>query len=169
VVGNPDEGATLPNIHRGVAPSWNWWTLVPLALAGAAIATPYLLARGSVIGLALEKGFALVCHQRPERSLWVFGCSVAICLRCLGIYLGAAFGLLFRSTRAVAVRLLIAAAALNFLDACSELGRMHGNWLTVRFSLGLALGASAALLISSSLTDYRVGKSLSAARFSNRV
>ena len=166
--------ASTPQIISARAPvifglRCNWWTLVPLALAGAAIAVPYFLTHSSLIGLALQRGFALVCHQRPERSLWIFGGSVAICSRCLGIYLGAALGLLFRTARTVAVQLLIAAAALNFLDACCELAGMHGNWLTVRFSLGLALGASAALLISSSMTDYRVGKSLSAARFSNRV
>jgi uncharacterized membrane protein len=131
---------------------WNWWTLVPLALACAAIFAPFLLFHGfPIIGLALERGFALVCHQRPERSLWIFGNSVAICSRCLGIYFGAAVGLLFRTTRAVAVRLLIAAAVLNFLDVCSEVAGMHENWVTVRSALGLALGASAALLISSSL------------------
>ena len=76
---------------------WNSWMLLPLALVCAAMAAPYFLTHGFLaIGLALERGFALVCHQRPERSLWIFGAHVAVCSRCLGIYLGAAFGLLFR-------------------------------------------------------------------------
>jgi uncharacterized membrane protein len=122
----------------------------------AAMATPYLLTHGALIGLALRRGFALVCHRRPERSFWLFGGSVAVCARCLGIYLGAAIGVLFRTTRRVAVRFLIAAAALNFLDAASELAGLHGNWLGVRFALGLALGASAALLISSSTSLSKI-------------
>ncbi|MGO9517300.1 MAG: DUF2085 domain-containing protein [Candidatus Korobacteraceae bacterium] len=133
-----------------ISVSRNWWALVPLALAFAALAAPYLLTHGSLIGLALQQGFALVCHQRPERSLWLFGGSVAVCSRCLGIYLGAAFGLIFRTTRIVALRLVIAAAALNLLDAATELAGLHGNWLGVRLGLGFALGTSAALLISSS-------------------
>ncbi len=102
------------------------------------------------MGLALGRGFALVCHQRPERSFWIFGDSVAVCSRCLGIYLGAAIGLWFRLPRAIAFRLLMVAASLNLLDAATELAGWHGNWLDVRLALGLLLGAGGALLISSS-------------------
>src|SRR5271166_2986511 len=147
--------ASTPQINSARAPvtfslRCSWWVLVPLTLACAAIATPYFMTHDSLIGLALQQGFALVCHQRPERSLWLFGGSVAVCSRCLGIYLGAAFGLIFRTTRIVALRLVIAAAALNLLDAATELAGLHGNWLGVRLGLGFALGTSAALLISSS-------------------
>jgi uncharacterized membrane protein len=130
---------------------WTWWAVPPVALASAAVATPYLLTHGFPIGLAVQRGFAIVCHQRPERSLWIFGGSIAVCSRCLGIYLGAAIGLLFRTSRTVALRVMMAAAAINFLDACTELAGLHGNWLGARFVLGLALGASGALLISSSI------------------
>src|SRR5271157_4199394 len=130
---------------------WSWWAIAPLVLICAAVAAPYFVTHGSVaISLALERGFANVCHQRPERSFWIFGGSVAVCSRCLGIYLGAALGLLFRTSRTVALQLLIAAAALNLLDAASELAGLHGNWLGVRFVSGIVLGASGALLVSSS-------------------
>ena len=126
--------------------------LVPLTLAAAVVAAPYFLTHGfPAIGLALYRGFAIVCHQRPERSFWISGASVAVCSRCLGIYLGAAMGLLFRTSRRIAFRLLIAATALNLVDAATELAGLHGNWLLVRFAFGLLLGATAALLISSSV------------------
>ena len=51
-------------------------------------------------------------------------------------------GLLFRTSRRMALRLLIAATALNLLDATTELGGLHGNWLAVRFVFGLLLGAN---------------------------
>jgi uncharacterized membrane protein len=122
-----------------------------MTFAAAVIAAPYFLTHGFlVIGLALDRGFALICHQRPERSFWIFGGAVAVCSRCLGIYLGAALGLLFRTSRRIAVRLLIGAAALNLLDAVTELAGLHGNWLIIRFAFGLLLGAAAVLLISSS-------------------
>jgi uncharacterized membrane protein len=130
----------------------NWWMLVPLLLAGAALAVPYFLTHGFLtIGLALQRGFTLICHQRPERSFWLFGGSVAVCARCLGVYLGAALGLLFRMSRRIALCLLIAIAALNLLDAASELAGLHGNWLGVRFVLGLALGVSGATMVLSSM------------------
>jgi uncharacterized membrane protein len=136
---------------------WNWWTLVPLTFVVAVIAAPYFLTHGLLaMGLALERGFAIVCHQRPERSFWIFGGSVAVCSRCLGIYLGAAVGLLFRTSRRIALHLLIAAAALNLFDAMTELAGLHGNWLAIRFVFGLLLGAAATLLISSSVSRAEI-------------
>ncbi len=152
--------ATVPEfaLTRDCAPRfhWNWWALVPLALACAAMAAPNLLTHDTPIGVALQRGFALVCHQQPERSFWIFGAPVAVCARCLGIYVGAVIGLLFRTTRTFALHLLIVAAALNLLDAGTEIAELHGNWLGVRFALGLALGASGALLISSSTSLPRI-------------
>jgi uncharacterized membrane protein len=131
---------------------WSWWILLPLAFMVAVVAAPFLLTHGFLaIGLALERGFAIVCHQRPERSLWVFGAEVAVCARCLGIYLGAAIGLLFRTSSRIALRLLIAAAALNLLDSMTELAGLHGNWLAMRFVFGLLVGAAAAVLVSSTV------------------
>jgi uncharacterized membrane protein len=131
---------------------WTWWPLVPLLLAAAVVAVPYSLNHGFLaIGLALDRGFAVICHQRPERSFWIFGGAVAVCSRCLGIYLGAALGLLSRTSRAIALRLLSAAAALNLFDSITELSGLHGNWLVIRFGFGLLLGAAATLMISSSV------------------
>jgi|ERR1022692_1780514 uncharacterized membrane protein len=136
---------------------WTWWTLVPLTFVAAVVAAPYFLTHGLLaIGLALERGFAIVCHQRPERSFWIFGAEVAVCSRCLGIYLGAAVGPLFRASRRIALRLLIAAAALNLLDAMTELAGLHGNWLAIRFVFGFLLGAAATLLITSSVARREI-------------
>ena len=120
---------------------WSWWSLVPLTFVAAALAAPYFLTHDfPAIGFALYRGFAIICHQRPERSFWIFGTEIAVCSRCLGIYLGAALGLLFSTSRAIAFRLLMAAAALNLFDAMTELAGLHGNWLGMRFAFGLLLG-----------------------------
>jgi uncharacterized membrane protein len=135
---------------------WNTWSLVTLLLAFAAAAVPYLFSHGFIaLGLALDRGFATICHQRPERSFCIFGGEVAVCARCLGIYLGAAVGLLLRISRTIAVRLLIAAVAANLLDAVTELAGLHGNWLAIRFGFGILLGTAGALVISSSVTYGR--------------
>ena len=125
----------------GATLRWSWWTLVPLTFVAAVIAAPYFLTHGLLaMGLALERGFAIVCHQRPERSFWIFGAEMAVCSRCLGIYLGAAAGLLFRTSRRMALRLLIAAAAVNLFDAMTELAGWHGNWLAARVCLRITAG-----------------------------
>ncbi len=149
------EAAPLQSKSRStLAFCWGWWTFVPIALLGAALAAPYFSTHGFVIlAFALERGFALVCHQRPERSFWLFGAPVAVCARCLGIYVGAAIGLLLRTSRQIALRVFIAAAAINVIDAAAEFAGLHANWMMVRFVLGLMLGAAGALLIASSMPE----------------
>lgn len=126
------------------------WALPPLALAATACAVPWLLTHSPEIGLALQRGFALVCHQQADRSFVLFGGSVAVCARCVGIYLGAAAGLLLRVPRGVASRCLLTAIALNLVDWAAELAGLHGNWMFARFALGLGLGVASAVLVLAS-------------------
>lgn len=126
------------------------YAIAPATLAGIAIATPFLLYSLPTLGFALQRGFALVCHQEAERSFYLFGGSVAVCARCLGIYLGAAVGLLLRVPRRIAMQFLIVAVAVNVSDRLAELVGLHGNWMLPRFALGVALGTAAAMLIASS-------------------
>jgi uncharacterized membrane protein len=159
--------ATVPQFvtpQRTVPASvrWNPWTLAAIFLISAVLAVPYFLTHNfGVLGFALQRGFALVCHQRPERSFWIFGAPVAVCARCLGIYLGAAIGLLMRTSRHIALRLLITAVVVNALDAVTEAVGLHGNWMGVRFGLGLALGAAGGLLISSSMQNETLAEASS--------
>lgn len=135
------------------------WAIAPIALITAALIAPYFSTHGFYIAaLLLQRGFALVCHQRPERSFWIFGAPVAVCARCLGIYFSAAIGLLLRTSRQLALRLLVTAAALNLFDAFIELAGLHGNWKLLRFGMGLLLGVAGALLISSTASpEVRLG------------
>ncbi len=130
---------------------WSSWALAPVILALAAISAPYLLTRGHLlIVFPLQHAFSLVCHQRPDRSFWLFGAPIAVCSRCLGIYLGTAIGLLLRTSRRIALQFLVAAVTLNLLDGVTELTGLHRNWIAMRFVLGLALGATGGLLVHSS-------------------
>ena len=130
--------------------------LAPLAFAFAAVAVPFLLTHAHpAAAFSLQHAFALICHQRPDRSFWMFGAPLAVCARCLGIYLGTAIGLLLRTLRLVATQLLIAATALNVADWMAEAAGLHGNWIVARFILGLSLGAAGAMLIASSIEESR--------------
>src|SRR5262249_3929548 len=46
-----------------------------------------------LLAFILHSAYGRVCHQIPERSLWIQGHPMAVCARCLGIYLGYFAGL----------------------------------------------------------------------------
>ena len=129
---------------------------MPATFAAAAVVVPWLLVHSSACGLALQFGFSLACHQHAERSFAMFGGSVAVCARCLGIYLGAALGMLMRVRGELAWRLLLAVASINFLDWVAEVAGLHGNWMLTRFALGLTLGAAAAMLVVASVDEVKI-------------
>ncbi len=128
-----------------------WYAIVPAMFAMVAVATPWLFSHSPALAVALQRGFALVCHQQPDRSFFLFGGTVAVCARCLGIYLGAAAGLAVSIPRQLAFRFLVAATALNLIDWLAELSGLHANWIFARFALGLVLGATAAMLVAANL------------------
>ena len=124
----------------------------PTALASAAVMAPYASASGySLFALAAFWFFSPVCHQDPVRSFWVFGGPVAVCARCLGIYLGAAVGAWIAAPRRVLLSGLALLAALNLADVLTEAAAWHGNWKLTRFLLGAFLGMAAGSLVANSI------------------
>jgi uncharacterized membrane protein len=116
----------------------------------AALAPPTLVKDGKPLAaMAVFAFFSKLCHQRPERSLLLFGAPTAVCARCLGIYAGAAFGGALRLSQRASLRCLGAALGLNILDVLAESIRLHGNLPQLRFGMGWLLGFAAAALLCS--------------------
>ena len=131
--------------------------LVPFALAAMAISAP-LLANAPWVSFGIREFFSIVCHQDPARSFWIAGAPVAVCVRCLGIYLGAAFGALISRPRGVALRATILMGALNVLDVAAEWLGLHGNLPGPRFVLGLLLGLAVGALVAASLREETLSR-----------
>jgi hypothetical protein len=59
----------------------------------AVVAAPLLALSGSaaavVAGLVVYRAASVVCHQIPERSFQLATLPLAVCARCLGLYVGA--------------------------------------------------------------------------------
>jgi uncharacterized membrane protein len=124
-----------------------WLPLGLLALAWTPLAAP-LLASGHPLAALLIRGFfSRLCHQDPARSWVIEGSPIAVCVRCLGIYCGAALGVWLRVARATAGQWLAAALLLNLLDVATAAVRWHGNLPLPRFLLGLALGLAAGAML----------------------
>jgi uncharacterized membrane protein len=92
--------------------------------------------------------FSKLCHQRPDRVLYLFGAPTAVCLRCLGIYAGSAFGGLVRLSRGTALRWMAAALLLNVVDVVAESLGLHGSMPLPRLLIGSTLGLAAGALLS---------------------
>lgn len=60
-------------------------------------------------------------------------------------------GMLFRISRKLALNGVILATALNLADAGAEFAGLHGNWIWLRFGLGLLLGVAGAIAVSASV------------------
>jgi uncharacterized membrane protein len=121
--------------------------LATLALALAPLAAPLLAVSHPMATLFIRSFFSRLCHQDPARSFLIAGAPVAVCVRCLGIYCGAAIATLLRLGKAPATHVLAVALLLNLSDVAVGWMHWHGNLPLPRFFLGLLLGTGAGALI----------------------
>ena len=126
--------------------------VAPAALSVAALTAPLLSALGyTLAAFAILQFFSIVCHQDPARSFWIAGAPVAVCTRCLGIYLGVVAGAWMSARRRVILTLLAATILVSVLDYLAESAGMHGNWPLVRFGLGGMVGAGIGALVANAV------------------
>lgn len=128
------------------------FALLAGGLALAALSAPLLGAAGHPVAyFALHGIFSRICHQEPQRSFMIDGFAVAVCARCLGIYLGAAAGCLASFWRTLrpdfAINFFWASVAANVLDVGAEMLHLHGNMPVMRLLFGIAFGSAAAILV----------------------
>ena len=125
-----------------------------LTLAGTVLwlaavwAAPLLRARGSRVSALIYAVFAPVCHQRPDRSFFAAGWPLAVCGRCLGIYLGFLAGVLafpwlgrFFRGKVPPARLLVALTLPIVVDAAGNFLGLWGTGNAVRLATGFVWGA----------------------------
>jgi uncharacterized membrane protein len=101
-----------------------------------------------------EKLFYGVCHQLPDRSLFIFGSSMAVNSRCFGIFFGLFAGwafipisLKFTIRRSWPVKLLLVAVMLQIIDFTGNIFQLWENTNLTRVLLGMFLGVSSSLAI----------------------
>ena len=98
---SPRMRAVVLAVDRGVLWFARHWLLVVNVIgglfAGLALLAPWLLSRGYTLpARVIYTLYGLTCHQRADRSFFVFGEKMCYCQRCTAIYSGVfALGLLF--------------------------------------------------------------------------
>jgi uncharacterized membrane protein len=135
-----------------------WLALIvgaPLAWAGGHDGAAFVIYRS----------LKTVCHQIPERAFWVAGHPLAVCARCLGIYVGFAVAALvypltrsLRETTTPQRAWLIAALLPTSVDFLLGLTGLWANTHSSRFLTGAWLGAWSAFYVVPGLVEIGEGR-----------
>jgi uncharacterized membrane protein len=125
-----------------------------LPLAAYAASRPHAAETVYLFAVAVYHMGAVVCHQLPARSFWLWGVQMPVCARCTGIYTGAALVSVFSIVAvpsigdAAARRALILASLPTVATLGYEwtTGDMPANWL--RALAGLAIGGAIVVVLA---------------------
>ena len=111
------------------------------------LAAPALRSRSPRLSALLYAVFAPLCHQDPGRCFPYAGDPLAVCARCLGIYIGFVLGaLLFPFARGFvrpfppAIRTFLLVSLPIFLDVAGNILGLWSSPLGVRFATGVLWG-----------------------------
>lgn len=127
---------------------------------GAIFLAPYLKSRSDQRSAFFYAIFSPVCHQIPSRSFFIFGHSLAVCARCLGVYSGILGGtILFPFFRGFSSLILPKTRTFILFSmpiATDALGNLLHLWRTsaeLRFVTGFIWGVILAFYLIVGLTD----------------
>lgn len=139
---------------------------------GAIVWAPYLRSHSSPWQVFVYAVFSPVCHQIEARSFLLFGQPLAVCSRCLGIYIGCLVGIgiypFLRGFDRVEIPRTDVFIYLSSPIIIDTIGNFAGLWNTAnlaRFAAGLLWGpilpfyfikGLADLLLSRSVGKYRL-------------
>lgn len=133
---------------------------------GAIIWAPYLRSHSSPWQGFVYAVFSPVCHQIESRSFFLFGQPLAVCSRCLGIYIGCLAGIglypLLRGFGRIQLPRTDVFISLSFPIVIDTVGNFAGLWNTVnlaRFATGLLWGVILPFYFITGLVDLLLSQS----------
>ncbi|MCJ7681492.1 MAG: DUF2085 domain-containing protein, partial [Candidatus Aminicenantes bacterium] len=121
--------------------------LFSLLWIGLIFLAPVLHRQGHPLGALLYGAFAPTCHQIPSRCFSIAGFPLAVCSRCLGIYVGFLTGFIHYSllrglsgVRLPKTSALLLVSLPIALDAAAHFTRLGFSPLWLRFTTGWIWG-----------------------------
>lgn len=133
---------------------------------GAIIWAPYLRSHSSPWQGFVYAVFSPVCHQIESRSFFLFGQPLAVCSRCLGIYIGCLAGIglypFLRGFNRIEVPRKDVFIYLSFPIVIDTVGNFAGLWHTTnlaRFVTGLIWGAVLPFYFITGIADLLLARS----------
>lgn len=153
-------GPVVPVRGRGPRLAVSVLLLGGLVFVAGALAVPSIADRWDAAGSAARLLYRPLCHQLPERCPDLGAGPVALCARCVGLYLGSlaglAVGLLGRAWRPTFTALLVVAApsVVDFLLGLVGLPSLPN---LPRLLLALPLGAAVGSALAVAAADAFAG------------
>ncbi len=107
-----------------------------------------------------------ICHQRPERSFYLFAAQLPVCARCAGIYAGAAAGSLLMLSASVRDQLfcysprtvLLAGALPTLITVTIEWSGAWAGANDARAAAGMPLGLVVAFVVARAAATLHYGE-----------
>lgn len=135
-----------------------------IVLAVVAAIPTLILSAAAFCSWAISEGassrwrllFRLMCHGLPSRSLELFGTTMPICARCVGVYLGLLAGLLaFQLIPVLRERVVrpfaFAAVTPLAIDGLTQLAGLRESTNPLRLATGLVAGLAFGLWVLSAV------------------
>jgi len=122
------------------------------ALLTAIVAAPIAASAARPEGWFLYQAFEPFCHQIPDRSWHLNGRSLAVCVRCLGLYAGLLLAALLG--RRLSERAIVVALGLLGVSWAVEFSDLAMASDKTRFVTGLVLGCSAGAALLAGAPQY---------------
>ncbi len=142
-----------------------------LTLAGAVLGrtticrAPLLKSQLPLVSDLLYAVYSPLCHQNPSRCFVLFGYPLAVCTRCLGIYVGFFLGTclypLFRDFRTQSLPRKEMLVALSLPIVIDATGNLMLLWIThewIRFLTGAIWGSILPFFLIPGLIDMVLNK-----------
>ncbi len=122
--------------------------------------TPFLKSYSPTWSDFLYSIFSPVCHQISERCFFLFGFPLAVCTRCLGIYIGCLLGMIlfpiihgFSSPKIPKIRIFILFTVPIALDTFSNFFSIWNTTPWLRFTIGFIWGVILPFYLVSGLSE----------------
>ena len=144
---------------------WLSCTVVVLAILSLILIAPLTAGSYPHLAKSIYGGFAVMCHQLPERSYFIAGHKFAVCARCTGLYAGFAFTFLLypllRPLRAIdwppPVWLVLSTVPMAIDFGLTFLG-IWENTHTSRLLTGLFLGSVSVFYVMPGIAELATRK-----------
>ncbi|HEU4433404.1 MAG TPA: DUF2085 domain-containing protein [Pyrinomonadaceae bacterium] len=144
---------------------WLISAVVVFAIVSLILIAPLTAGSYPHLAKSIYGGFAVMCHQLPERSYFIGGHKFAVCARCTGLYAGFAFTFLLypllRPLRAIdwppPVWLVLSAVPMAIDFGLTFLG-IWENTHTSRLLTGLLLGSVSVFYVMPGIAELATRK-----------